>query len=151
MCVCVCVCVCVQSYAILIVIFSQNSVNQDISQKLVLNLVFRVLLVTMVTRTDPLLVNPVLRTPQQLPKEFPVWTTADVSYSFTNNIFSSPPLSFVKSHTCSFSLSILCMSSSYVIIFLCHFSQAAISIKISNLFVSVALICLVLYLKICIL
>ena len=34
------------------------------------------------------------------------------------------------------------MSSSFVIIFLCHFSQASVSIKISNLFVSVALICL---------
>ena len=45
-------------------------------------------------------------------------------------------LSFAKSHTCSFSLSILCTSTSYVMIFLHHFSQ-----------VSVPVICLVLYLK----
>ena len=140
---CACVCVCVASVneflmcsTILIVIFFQKSVNLDISQKPVLNLVFHVLLVTMVTRTDPLLVKPVLRIHQQLQKEFPVLKTADVSYSFTNKMFSSPPpLSFVLSHTCSFSLSILCTSSSYVIIFLSHFSQAAISIKITNLLI----------------
>ena len=39
------------------------------------------------------------------------------------------------SHTCSFSLSILRMSSYYVIIFLCHFYQAAIAIKMSNLLI----------------
>ena len=37
---------------------------------------------------------------------------------------------------CSFSLSILHMLCSYVIIFLHHFSQVAISIKISNLIIS---------------
>ena len=48
--------------------------------------------------------------------------------------------SFVQSHTCSFSLSILRTSSYYIIIFLphfYHFHQAAIAIKISN-----SLICL---------
>ena len=70
---------------------------------------------------------------------------------FSPHLLSSPlpppPPSFVKSRTCSFSLFILCMSSYYVIIFLYNFCQAAVSIKISNLFVSVASICLVLYLK----
>ena len=46
-----------------------------------------------------------------------------------------PPISFVQSHTCSYSLSILRMSYYYVIIFLCHFYQAAIAIKISNLYI----------------
>ena len=50
--------------------------------------------------------------------------------------------------TCSFPLAILCTLSSYVsIFFLRHFSQAAVSIKISNLLISVTLICFVLYLK----
>ena len=43
-----------------------------------------------------------------------------------------PPISFVQSHTSSYSLSILRMSYYNVIIFLCHFYQAAIAIKISN-------------------
>ena len=45
--------------------------------------------------------------------------------------YSPSPLS----HICSFSLSILHMSSYYVIIFLCHFYQAAIAIKMSNLLI----------------
>ena len=52
----------------------------------------------------------------------------DGSYYSTS---SSP--AFVQSHTCSFSLSILCVSS-YIIIFLCHFSQAAVSFKILVLY-----------------
>ena len=60
-----------------------------------------------------------------------------------------PPffLSFIQSLTCSFSLSVLHTSSYYVNSFLCLRGQSAISIKRSNLFVSVALNCLVLYLK----
>ena len=57
----------------------------------------------------------------------------DITY---HSLCYPPPPSFAKCHTCSFSLSILCTSTSYVIIFLHCFSQ-----------VSVLLICLVLYLK----
>ena len=44
---------------------------------------------------------------------------------------------FVQSHTFSFSLSILHTSFSYVIIFLRHFSQTTISVKISNFLICV--------------
>ena len=62
------------------------------------------------------------------------------------NYFIFSHLFFVQSHTCSFSLCILHKSSSYIILFLHHFSQATISIEISNFLIfSVVLHCLVLY------
>ena len=62
------------------------------------------------------------------------------------NSFIFSHLFFVQSHTCSFSLCILHKSSYYIIFFLHHFSQATISIEISNFLIfSVVLICLVLY------
>ena len=49
--------------------------------------------------------------------------------------FFSPALSFVQFYTCSFSLSKLRTSSSYITILLRHFNQAAVSIKTSNLLI----------------
>ena len=46
--------------------------------------------------------------------------------------FLPPPPSFIPSYTCSFSLSVLRTSYYYVIIFLRHFYQAIVAIKISN-------------------
>ena len=65
-----------------------------------------------------------------LPRLF-IWLVLFYPFSF----FLFIPLSFVQSKTCSFSFSILCTSFSYVIIFLHHFCQAAISFKISNLII----------------
>ena len=48
---------------------------------------------------------------------------------------------FVQSDTCSFFLSILHTSSSYVIIFLYHFSQATVSIKLLICFCSIEMAC----------
>ena len=65
-------------------------------------------------------------------------TVICISYIFFYYYYYYFPLSFVQSHTCSFSLSILHTSPYYVIIFLrhfYHFKQAAVAIEISNLLI----------------